>query len=658
MTAARIGRFAAIGGGVLFILLIGMVVLVKMLVSPEVVKRTILPKISTRIERQVTIGDVEVSIFRGIRLHNLEIREKDNSGPFLQAGAIRLSYRFLPLLAGRVEVDEVLLESPRVKIVRYPDGSFNFSDLKKKQPVKEDTAREKSALRLDVSTAKVSDGQVTYEDRGAAGGRGYSMEVAGVGLTASGISLEGEFPFKAAATLAGIGVALDGTLARAGSAPLVTANLTVMAKDLGLTVKSLPPAIGEKLARMSFAGGLEATLKLAGEVKQPKQLLRGGEIRLNSLAMTAGGVRPTLAGTLLLGSDSLESRGVTLTVGGQKLAVAMTMKNLLSRPVKVSLALEGEKVDLDQLLPPKKSAEAVSSPAQPREEPAPLNLPLEASGTVRIATLLYRGLATENLSLAWRLQDNVLTVDSLKGNLAGGSFSDTARVDLRTRGFAYTTSLEMKGVQADKLTAALAPKAGGALSGILALKTDISGRGVRALKRNLAGSGSFDVANGRLSGEGFMPTLAAFLGADELRVLRFSRLGGNYAIRNGVIDLNAKGDGSDAKIAASGRIGMDKSLDMGIDLKLSPALTSRATSGVVGKYVADKDGWGSVPLRASGTVAKPSFSLDSAKVAGRVTESLRQKLGERLLKKEGSSADKPGSGRKILNDTLRGILGN
>jgi len=276
---------------------------------------------------------------------------------------------------------------------------------------------------------------------------------------------------------------------------------------------------------------------------------------------------------------------------------------------------------------------------------------------MRIGTLLSHGLAVEGFTLGWRLQENVLTLESLKGNVAGGSFSDTARVDLGVKGFSYRTSLEVKGVQADKLVAALAPKAGNALAGSLTLKSELAGRGTKDLQRALAGSGSFDVANGRLSGEGFMPTLAAFLGVDELRVLRFSRLGGTFAVKNGVVSLDARGDGSDAKLAAAGKVGMDKSLDMGIELKLAPALTSRVARGGVARYVADRDGWGIVPLRATGMVGKPSFTLDTAKVGSRAVESLRQKIGERLIKPEGSG-EQQGSGRKMLNDTLRGIFGN
>jgi len=655
---SRAGKIVAIIGGVILFLVIAVAVLVKILVSPEAVKRAVLPKISARIERQVSIGDVEVSIFRGIRLRNLEVREKDNSGPFLQAEAIRLSYRFWPLLSGRVEVDEVLLEEPLVRVVRFPDGSFNFSDLKKKEAAKEAEAKEKSPLRLDIKSAGVSGGRVVYEDRGAAAGRGYTLEVSGVNLSGSNISLEGEFPVKAEASIPGVTVSLSGSVAKAGSAPLLNAELAVVAKELATAVKGLPPTVGEKLARLALAGGVEAHLRLGGEVKQPKQLLRGGEIRLSGLSMAAAGQRPTLTGALTLGSDSLESMGLTLAVGEQKLGINLTAKNILSRPVQVGLGIDGDRVDLDRLLPAKKGDNAPAPPGQAAAEPGPLNLPLEAVGSVRIATLLYRGLPMEGFNLAWRLQDNVLSVESLKGRVAGGSFAASGRFDGRSRGFAYGTTLDLQGVQADKLVAAFAPKAVGSISGTLALKADLAGRGVGALKRNLVGKGTFALANCTLSGEGFMPTLARFLGADELRVLRFSSFGGDFALKDGVVNLNARGDGSDAKILSAGRIGMDKTIDMGIDLKLSPTLSSRITRGGVGKYVTDKDGWGSVPLRATGMVGKPAFSLDSAKVGSRVMEGLRQKIGDSLMKQDADKGGTQTPGRKGIEDTLRGILGN
>jgi len=658
VTLAKTGKIAAIIGGIVLSLVIAVAVLVKILISPETVKRTVLPKISARIERQVTIGDVEVSIFRGIRLKSLEVREKDNSGPFLKAEAIRLSYRFWPLLSGRVEVDEVVLENPLVRVVRLPDGSFNFSDLKKKEPVREEESKEKSRLRLAVRAAGVSGGRVTYEDRGAVGGRGYTLEVTGVGLSANNISMEGEFPVKAEASLPGVTVSLSGTVAKAGSAPLLNGELAVAAKELSAAVRGLPPAVGEKLTKLALSGGVEARLKLGGEVKQPKGLLRGGEIRLSGLSLSAGGLRPTLTGALTLGSDSLESMGLTLALGEQKLGVNLTARNLFAKPVQIGLGLDGDRLDLDKLLPPKKEAGAPPPAAKAAAEPGPLQLPLEGGGAVRIGTLVCRGLALEGVNLAWRLKDNVVTVESLKGKGAGGSFSSTARLDMRTRGFAYGTSLDIQGVQADKLVSAFAPKAAGSITGTLALKTDLAGRGIGALKRNLVGRGTFTVADGKLSGEGFMPTLAAFLGAEELRVLRFTSLGGDFALRDGVVTLNGKGDGSDAKLLAAGRIKMDKTMDMGIELKLSPALTSRVARGSVGRFVADRDGWGSVPLRATGMVGKPSFSLDSAKVGSRAVESLRQRIGDRLLRQDTGTGGTQSPGRKGIEETLRGILGN
>lgn len=637
-------------------------ILVKVIVSPDMVKKTVLPRISAVIDRQVTLGDVEVSIFRGIRLRELSVMEKDGSGPFLQTAAARLSYRFWPLLAGRVEVDEVLLEAPKVLIVRYPDGSFNFSDLvrKEKGPRSAD-AGDRTPLRLAVTKAGVADGLLVYDDRMGLGGKPFRTELRDIRLDARNVSLDGDFPLELKAALPGMTAALKGTVGRIGTAPVLTADLTLVAGSLSDFIKGLPPMVGEKLAGLSLAGALKMDLKLAGEAKHLKQLLQGGEVQLTDVQLTVGGMRPTLGGSLVLGKDSLKSRGLTLGAGKQRLSVALSASNLQSRPVKLSLDMEGEKLDLDQLLPARKEGSPASAvPAQTKKEPGPLNLPLDAGGSVKIGGLLYRGLTVSNFALSWSLRDSILAVDGLKGSAAGGSFSNRARVDLLTRGFAYSSRLELKGMQADQLAAVFAPNARGSVFGTLSLSADLAGRGAvpATVRQNLTGSGTFAMDNGRLTGEGFMPTLAAFLGAEELRALRFSRLDGTFSLKGQVVRLAAKMEGSDARFTAAGTIGFDKSLDMGIDLRLLPAITARVARGDVGRFVSDREGWASVPLRATGSVGKPRFSLDAAKVGGRIKDTLGRKLGEKLLGKEGDEGTTERPEKKLLRDTFKGILGN
>lgn len=677
MNRQKLLKIAGVSVGIVVALLVGLTILVKVIISPELVKKTVLPKISAAINRQVSLGDVSVSIFSGIRLHDLVVQDREGSEPFVKAGAIRLEYRFWPLLRKRVEIKQIRLESPLVRVVRNADGSFNFSDLlvKKQQPAAPAEPKAKSPIDLSVSEVAISDGRLIFDDRLGLGGKPYQAEISAIQFAAQQISLDGAFPISLQAALpGGMQFDLSGTAATVGSGPTVALAARLIAKDLSKLAAGLPPSLAEKINKFALAGGLELNLKLAGATKQPKELLQGGELTLNAVQLTAGDQRPSIGGQLLLGKDSLESKGLTLTVKEQQLAIGLKAANLLAKPIRLSVAISGDTLDLNKLVPAKakasaapagstvpagSTAPAVASAAPKaavKPEPGPLKLPLVANGTVTLNSLLFRTLTISKPSVAWRLVDNVLTVDSLKGGVAGGSFSDTARVNLGVKGFSYSIQLTVQGVQADQLVSAFAPKASGSTFGSLALTAQLQGSGTQpeSIKRNLAGQGSFAITDGKLTGSGFMPQLASYLKADALRILRFSRYAGDFGIKGGIVTLNSALDGSDAKFKTSGTAGFDKSITMGLDLRLSPAITGQVVRGSAGRFLTDSQGWGILPLKVGGTVGSPRFTLDSAQAGEHLKGKLQEELSNRLLKdKQGQ----PRPEKRLLEQGLKGLLG-
>lgn len=665
MNRQKLLKIGVLCVGIVVALLVGLTIMVKVVISPELVKKTVLPKLSAAINRQVSLGDVSVSIFSGIRLHDLAIQDREGTQPFLKAGALRLNYRFWPLLRKRVEIKEIRLESPLLRVVRYADGSFNFSDLiaKKEQPAAEPKA--KNPINLAVSEVSLTDGRVVFDDRQGLGGKPYQAEISAIQVAAQKISLDGEFPVSMQATLPG-GALLDitGTATKVGTTPIIALATSLIVKDLAKLSAGLPPAVGEKLQKLALAGGLELRLKLAGETKVPKQLLQSGELALNSMQLTAGGARPSLSGLLLLGKDSIESKDLAITVGGQKLGIGLKGSNLMAKPVRLTLAVQGDKLDLNQILPAA-AVKPASTPvvastagsAAAKTEAAPINLPLIASGTVKMNSLIYRTLTISNPSLSWRLADNLLTIESLKGSMAGGSFSSNARINLGVKGYSYGTQLTLQGLQADQLVAAFAPKASGTVFGTMGLTTQIQGNGTQpeSVKRNLTGQGSFAMTDGKLTGSGFMQGLAGFLKADALRVLRFSRYGGTFGIKGGVVTLTSELDGSDARIKTNGTAGFDKSLNMGLDIRLSPAITAQVARGEAGRFLTDSQGWGVMPLKVVGTVGAPRFTLDAALAGAHLKGKLQDELSKRLLKGKQGAQQRPE--QQLLDQGLKGLFG-
>ena len=115
--------------GVLLVSLVVIIVLIKMELTPEMVRETIIPIAEEHLQRKVEVGEIKIGLFSGVSLADVKVLQRDGSDEFVSAGLISLSYRLWPLLTGKVVIDDVRLVQPKIVVTRNPDGSFNFSDL-------------------------------------------------------------------------------------------------------------------------------------------------------------------------------------------------------------------------------------------------------------------------------------------------------------------------------------------------------------------------------------------------------------------------------------------------------------------------------------------------------------------------------------------------
>ncbi|MDD2335636.1 MAG: AsmA family protein [Geobacteraceae bacterium] len=659
MNSRKLTIIFAVVVGILVMLSGGALLLVKILVTPEMLRKSVLPRVEKVVHRRIEMVDAKIGLFSGIALKGLKISERDGTGQFVSFAEARLHYQLLPLLSRRVVVDEIVLDTPDIHIARNLDGSFNFSDLlKKEQPEASPAQEEKTPFTFAVSKIEVTDGQVLYEDRKGIDGSPFTYKLQNIGVEIKNLTPDKPFPLKCEATAPGVELGFNGTVERLTNGPMVDCQVTATIADLAKTVASLPPVIAAKVSSLSPTGKISAKIHLAGEVKTPLAMLKDGELKLEGITLAAGGQNPVISGTVALADRSLSSRNLAVVLGKNRLDLQIKTSPLDRKPLAVELSANCDVLDIDAFASAKKP-QAPSAPAvagKGSAEPGPLKLPLSMSGAVNAKSVTVKGLVLSGLSLRYRLADNVLTVEDLKGGVAGGSFLDAATINLGTRGFSYTNKLSLQGVQVEKLVAAFAPKAAGSISGVLQAKADLSGSGVTpvAMKRNLIGKGSFDLKNGKLTGSGFMSELAGFLGSADLRVVRFSSFAGTYRIKDGQVNLDSALDGSDIRMKPQGRIGLDKSLDLDIDTLIAPRIAGKLATGTVGSFVTNDHGWSELPLKATGTVGSPHFSLSSKKLGRRIGE----KIGENLLKKldKGTGTEKK-PGEQDLGTTIRGLFG-
>jgi len=156
-------------------------------------RQPILDKVSTALGRNVHIDDIKVSLGWGILADVTGVQVADDPDiskkPFIEASNVYTRLELIPLLARRIEVTEVVLDQPVIRIVQTRDGTLNVSTLGRKKIVTEEESGEGKRKKgrgtiggspmaesgrapstlgsLFVQNFTVNDGTLTFETQGA-----------------------------------------------------------------------------------------------------------------------------------------------------------------------------------------------------------------------------------------------------------------------------------------------------------------------------------------------------------------------------------------------------------------------------------------------------------------------------------------------------------
>lgn len=234
----------------LFALLTGTVLAVPHFIDLGVFKSTYLPLVEEALGRRVDVGEVRLSLIPApsIRLANLKISDgpafPDNT--FFATQQLQLRLRLWPLLRGRFEVTELVLERPTVNLLKRADGSFNYADLAgKKLPIakkserKSKTAQNKrsepAVIPLVLPTRmRIDNGQLNLQTQGQ-----KPVQIAGIELSLQEFSEESPFPYRAAFDYPGLRrVILEGQLAYSeDQATLTFTDSRLKVLDLNLPIE-------------------------------------------------------------------------------------------------------------------------------------------------------------------------------------------------------------------------------------------------------------------------------------------------------------------------------------------------------------------------------------------------------------------------------------
>lgn len=458
-----------------------------------------------------------------------------------------------------------------------------------------------------------------------------------------------------------IKAAMQGHLDLAPAQPHLDAQLSLDRLDLRQAISSLPQALSRQLQPFSPAGELDARMRLLGSVSAGAKLVDSAQIKLTAVQATIDTLRAGISGDINYGQESLRSDNLNVRYGDQQAQLNFVLTDVLNRPVGGRFALTARDLNIDQLFPD--TAEASPAAGQPSSSPqatelGPYDLPLALNGTLNIERMLYRRLVIQPFSAALELKNNRLTIDPLAGRVAGGQFSLTSIIDLGVKGLAYQGELAMSQADLATLVRGLFPETKQQLGGQLQWVNSFSGRGTikETLLKALQLEGEVKLLQGAVSGVTMLDQVAWFLDSPDLKALTFRGFQGSYRLRNGRAQLDSQMDGSQVRMAPKGTVGVDGSLDLQLETRLSPDVMGRmGASDRLKQAFVDSSGWGVLPLQVSGNLTSPQVGFNTEALQKQALEQATQAVEERLRDRLLPESDAAGreSMRNLLDNTLR-----
>ena len=691
---------------ILLTLFIGISFFVKSYLTDERVRTLISGVAEKSLGRKVLLGEIKISLFRGIVVSDFEIKEKDSEAPFFRAKDFILRYQLLPLLSKRLVIDELSIIGPEIHLKKNPDGSFNFSDLGKSSA----TAGEKktddtpSALPLtpNIKTIAVKNAKIDYTDPSGklrTAGALINAELGITGLSAKVFSSEGSLDVTLTEVLLKdrkqplidlktdirfkVGLDMDAKRVILHSIDVDVMNIPLNVQgtaeytpepSLALDVKvpdldllKVRDMLSKLLPQgMILDGSISLLLNLIKKPVEKSPISFDGELKMTRVSLTHRGMHPVLDGTVKLTPDSISFDGLRLLAGSSSAGISGSVRNYQKYP-DVTMKINSKSLDLDELflpLPAGGNSQQSVRTGSDQKEPEGMNLKIRVNASLDIDRTSYRGIAITNFRSRYELKDNIFRILNLSGNTLRGGFAFKATVDLSKKGTQYDMNSELNGIKLEEAVNAFAPKAKDKIFGGLSGKAEISGSGTLPdnVKRNLKGKGTFTIRDGVIKNAEVSTGLLAILGLQELHEIPIQKAEGNFTLSDGLMNLASVISSKDIIIDEKGLIGLDEKIDLGILVKVSERLTPRLLSqSALSGFLTEEKGWTNIPLRLGGTITKPSYSIDTRAIGRKTKETIQKKIGEELFKSLSKDKEKTSGTEKEKaaspEELIKGLFG-
>ena len=540
---------------VLVALVVGLVLSLPFLIDLNKYQDHYKPLIEEALNRKVELQDIRLTIWPriGARVAGFAVLDDPTfgSGPFSSLTSLEVGVKLMPLLSGKVEVEEITLRDPVITVIKSKNGVLNVS------------------------------------------------------------------------TIGRTGVAMPKTPSRA---PIPSAEgplkiLALLAVD-----------------RISIAGG-ELTYRDLSASKPTEYVLRDMELLLRSVGL---GHTPTLYFRTLIHPFNLPVT-VEGTFGPLKETVDVDAIDIQLGLGKTEFAITGKTVGQNATV-------NISSPV--------IN-----TGNLPMTLPLNKPVDIKNLQIAAEVKGQEAQVNSLSFHLFDGQVKGQGKLLAGSDAQPFNGTVMIKGLQLGPALNAVAATPV-SISGTAVADLAVQGRGFSMpdLTKALEGISHVAIRDGKIEGVNLLQEAVSILRVaglsfDDAQATVFSTIETDLAIKQGIITVQRLLMVShDFQATGGGTIGLDQTLNLTVNLNLSPDLSQKVADLSPVAKLAMKDGRLSLTLTITGTTQAPTYGLDMMKMSGKVQEQVRKEVEEAvggLFK----GTKKPQDLKQQGQDLLKGLLG-
>ncbi len=607
-------------------------------------KDYVLAQAQQRLGRQVTVGEISVSMWKGIgvRLSNVALADDPafSQDQFLQAADLQIDVEFLPLFWEELRIKRMILHRPTLIVIRNAQGQLNLASLggvaAKEQPfaqeqpstTKPPPASTSTSFPLFAAFLNLAGGVIHYIDQQ----QQTDLRITQLDLTVTDFSLNRPFQLDLDAALFAErqNLKLQSRIGPFGST---------------LVLKELPIAGTLEMQSLALNTLLQAFPPISKQL--PQGFSADGPLSLKTQVQgTVGNL--TLAGTVDASPGALHLDNRFQKPSGTPLVLSLD-----ARIAPQTIALQKATLRLHTL-------ELVSDGTINLEEPRASNLTVELHPTPLAGWgALFPAMQNHELSgqleAHARVEGAAVVLENVSLQAFGGSVQGKGQYTFQQTPPQFTLTSQTHDLNLIEIFRLMSTPASSQIEGQANLDLTLEGRGSgwEEIQPSLQGKGQLDVlrgailnmniAEGVLSGVTSVPGLSSLI-SSRLRERypeifatqhgKFNELRSVFVLRNSKVNIDTIHlTAPDYAVQGTGWLDFHQQLDLRAQLLLSQKLSADiATDVKEAQYIVNKQRQMEIPFAVVGTLPNVRPQPDVAYVGRLVQHAAMQKGTEELKK--------------------------